>query len=366
MTQLHEQDEVTVREIPLIRFTAAGSLALILVLAATATWEWRMRELGLVAGDLDDSKASWSVERQKIASSDHDGVAIVGGSRILFDTDLDVWQGLTGRRPIQLALPGMSGQRFLADLADHSDFAGLVVIDVAPEQFFREGPGNPEFEGVLDDWDAQGPAKRFGHRIGQLLSRYLAFLDDQYALSKFIDQLDVPNRDGIIGPYLRPWKLSEAYDNRQHFLWRQIETNERLRSHAIRVWLSGPAANRLPPGDDLIARVCADVNQSVAKIRARGGDVAFIRPPSAGGYYEREQRRVPRDRSWDRLLRETGAFGIHFEDYPEMQGLDIPELSHLSRESATRFTHAYVAILSRNVPWFSANPLQPAADDDHG
>lgn len=366
MTQLHEQDEVTVREIPLIRFAATGSLVLMLVVAATAAWEWRMRELGLVAGDLDDSKASWAAERQKIASGDHDSLAIVGGSRILFDTDLAVWQELTGRRPIQLALPGMSGQQFLADLAHHSDFDGLVVIDVTPEQFFREGPGNPEFEGVLDDWDSRGPAQRFGHRLGQLLSRHLAFLDDQYALSKFIDQLDVPNRGGIIGPYLRPWKLSEAYDDRQHVLWRQIETNERLRSHAIRVWLSGPAGNRPPPGDDLIARICADVRQSVVKIRARGGDVTFIRPPSAGEYYEREQRRVPRDRSWDRLLRETGAFGIHFEDYPEMQGLDIPEMSHLSRESATRFTRAYVAVLSSNLSWFGANPLPSPAGGDHG
>ena len=366
MTQLHEQDEVTVREIPLIRFAATGLLVLMLVVAATAAWEWRMRESGLVAGDLDDSKSHWAVERQKIASGDHDGVVIVGGSRILFDTDLDVWQELTGLRPIQLALPGMSGQRFLADLAEHSDFAGLVVIDVTPEQFFREGPGNLEFEGVLDEWDVQGPAKRFGHRLGQILSRHLAFLDDQYALSKFIDQLDVPNRGGIIGPYLRPWKLSEAYDDRQHVLWRQIETNERLRSHAIRVWLSGPAASRPPPDDDLIARVCADLRQSVWKIRARGGDVTFIRPPSAGEYYEREQRRVPRDRSWDRLLRETGAFGIHFEDYPEMQGLDIPEMSHLSRESATRFTRAYVAVLSRNVPWFGANPFPSPTGGDHG
>lgn len=365
MTQLHEQDEMTVRKIPRISFAAIGALVLILVVAATTVWEWRMRELGLVAGDLDDSKASWAVQRRRIAAGDHDGVAIVGGSRILFDTDLDVWQELTGRRPIQLALPGMSGQRFLADLARHSDFAGLVVIDVTPAQFFREGPENPEFAGVLDDWKAMGPAQRSGHQLGQFLSRYLAFLDDQYALPMLVDQLEVPDRSGIIGPYLRPWKLSEAYDDRQHFLWRAIEKNERLRNHAINVWLNGPAGSRPPPGEDLITKICADVRESVAAIRARGGEVAFIRPPSAGEYYEREQRRVPRERSWDRLLRETGAFGIHFEDYPEMQGLDLPEMSHLSRASASRFTRAYVAVLSGNIAWFDSNPLAPPARVDH-
>jgi hypothetical protein len=29
----------------------------------------------------------------------------------------------------------------------------------------------------------------------------------------------------------------------------------------------------------------------------------------------------------------------------------VPEWSHLSRESATRFTRAYVAVLAREVPW---------------
>lgn len=344
---------VSEREVPATRLGAIGWMVLACVAVAMIAWELRMRSLGLVAGDLDDSKAHWAVERRKIAAGAHDGVAIVGGSRILFDTDLDVWQELTGRRPVQLALPGMSGQRFLADLADNSQFAGFVLIDVTPGQFFREGPGNPEFEGVLDSWDDEGPAERFGHRLGLILSRYFAFLDDQYALGKLVDQLDIPNRAGVIGPYLRPWKLSESYADRQSFLWRAIETDERLRNHAIRVWL---ARDPPAPSDELIAKVCADVRGSVARIRARGGDVAFIRPPSTGGYYERESARVPRDKSWDRLLREAGTVGIHFEDYPDMQGLDLPELSHLSRESATRFTRSYVEVLAREFPRLRASP----------
>ncbi len=336
------------RQIPKARLDAIGWLVLALVMLSMIAWELQMRSLGLFAGDLDDSKAHWAMERRKIASGDHDGIAIVGGSRILFDTDLDAWEEVTGRRPVQLALPGMSGQRYLADLAHHSDFAGLVVIDVTPEQFFREGPGNPEFEGVLDRWDEFGPAERFGHQIGIFLSRYLAFLEDQYSLGKLIDQLEIPDRAGIVGPSRIPWKLSETFDDRQTFLWREIETNERLRSRAMRVWL---ARSPLPPGEELIARICADVRKSVAEIRGRGGDVAFVRPPSTGGYYEREQRNAPRDKTWDRLLRESGTFGIHFADYPEMQGLELPELSHLSRESATRFTRAYVDVLVRKLPW---------------
>ena len=336
------------RDIPTTRLGAIGWLVLALVLAGMIAWELQMRSLGLVAGDLDDSKSHWAVERRKIAAGDHDGVAILGGSRILFDTDLAAWEELTGRRPVQLAMPGMNGVAYLADLANNSDFAGLVLIDMTPAQFFREGPGHPDFEGVLDVWDQQGPAERFGHEIGVFLSRHLAFLDDQYTPLKLIDQLDIPNRKGVGGPFLFPWKLSETYDDRQTVLWREIETNESLRAHAIHVWLYRPPAP--PPSEELIARLCGNVRDSVTKIRARGGEVAFIRPPSTGAYYEREQRQLPRAKTWDRVLREAGVFGIHFEDYPEMQGLELPELSHLSREAATVYTRAYVGVLTGEFP----------------
>jgi hypothetical protein len=344
----HEQDDVTVRVIPRARFVPAAWLVLAMVTAGVAAWEWKMRSLGLVAGDLDDSRENWAVERGRIADGEHDGVVILGGSRILFGTSLDVWQELTGRRPVQLALPGMSGQRFLADIAHRSQFDGLVVIDVTPEQFFREGPGNPQFEGVLDMWDEIGPARRAGHRIAQFLSRHLAFLDDQYSAMMLIEQLQIRDREGIVGPYLRPWKLSETYDDRQHYLWTEIERNERLRAHAIKVWMN---IQRPAPTEEQIAKVCAEVRASVAAIRARGGDVVFLRLPSAGAYYAREQLKVPRALSWDRLLREAGTFGIHFEDHPEMQGLDLPELSHLSREDAARFTRAHVEVLANELPW---------------
>ena len=65
-----------------------------------------MRSLGLLAGDLEDGKAGWAVERRKLEAGEHDGVVLIGGSRILFDTDLDVWEELTGKRPFQLAMPG--------------------------------------------------------------------------------------------------------------------------------------------------------------------------------------------------------------------------------------------------------------------
>lgn len=350
MGKHHEQDDVTIRETPVARWAAIGWLTLILVVASVAAWEWKMRSLGLMAGDLDDTKSHWAVERRKVASGEHDDVVLVGTSRILFDTDLDVWEKLTGRRPIQLALPGTNPRPLLNDIAG-SDFKGLVVVDTTPDLFFSDWPGIPEFAGVTEFWKEESPSSRFGHYVDLFLSRRVAFLDSSYTLTKLVERVDIPNREGMRTPYMDVWKVWESYDDRQTFLWRRIETDERLREHARLVW--GPF-NGEPLDPAAIGRALKEAVAAVEKIRARGGEVAFIRPPSGGLYYEHERRAAPRARTWEPLLAKTRAFGIHFEDYPAMQGLETPEWSHLSRASAERFTRAYVEVLIKQYPWLGA------------
>jgi len=342
VTPVHEQDDVTVRQIPLAHFVSMGWLVLVLVVAATAAWEWRMRSLGLRAGDLDDGPSHWAVERRKLEAGDHDGVVIFGSSRLLFDTDLDVWEEMTGRRPIQLAMPGTNPRPYLARFADESDFAGLVVVGVTPGLYFYGLVSSlPQFRD-LDFWMEESPSQRFGHQVGLWLSGCLAFLDDAYKLAPLVERIDIPDRPGVSRPYLEVWKLSESFAGRQRRMWPRLETDRRLQDHAMRVWL---ARDRGAPDAGLLTRAIDESRRAVEKIRARGGEVVFVRAPSAGALYERESRNTPRSATWDRLLLETGAFGIHFEDYPELQGLELPELSHLSRESATRFTRAYVGVL---------------------
>lgn len=344
----HEQDVVTVRETPRTRFAAMGWLVLAAVLLATAAWEWRMRSLALRAGDLGDGASHWMAERRRLDAGDHDGVAIVGSSRILFDTNLDVWQEMTGRRPIQLALPGTNPRPLLANIAEDSEFDGLVVVGFTPDLFFLERFSYlPHFEQILDSWRDESPSDRVGFRIGLALSHGLAFLDEAYRLAPLIERIDLPDREGVRRPYLEVWKIEETSSGRQHWLWPRIETDERLRDHARLAW--GPFDGS-GPKPEAIDRGIKEVREAVEKIRSRGGEVVFVRSPSAGLYYETEQAGIPRAKTWDRLLRETGAFGIHFEDYPEMRGLDVPEWSHLSRESAIRFTKAYVTVLQQRYP----------------
>lgn len=352
MARHHEQDDVTIRETPVARWAAIGWLTLALVVAAMAAWEWKMRSLGLRAGDLDDTKSHWAVERRKVAAGEHDGVVIIGSSRILFDTNLDVWEGMTGRRPIQLALPGTNPRPHLKALAEDSDYAGLLVVGVTPDIFFTDWPGIPLFAGLVDFWREESPSSRFGHLIGLELQRHLAFMDESYRLGTLIDRaVPLADRPGVRGPQRDVWKLAESFDDRQTTMWPRLETDEFLRDHARWVW--GPFSGDPVIEDADAVRICEETRRHVDMIRARGGEVVFVRAPSAGLYLESELQGQPRARTWDRLLKATRAFGIHFEDYPAMRDLDVPEWSHLSGASQERFTRAYVEVLMKRYPWLA-------------
>ena len=85
-----------------------------------------------------------------------------------------------------------------------------------------------------------------------------------------------------------------------------------------------------------------------------------MREPSTGPYLDYDNRLFPRASSWDVLLAKSGVPGIHFEDYPELQGLELPEWSHLAYADAKKFTAALHAIVVRDF-WKPESPAAAAA-----
>ncbi len=334
--------------VPWLRMLAATAACVFLLVSG---WEVEMRHRGLHAGDFDDGPDSWAVERRKVDAGPRDSVVIIGDSRILFDTDLATWQTLTGRRPIQLALPATNALPFLHDLASDEHFAGLVVIGTAEIAYFSDVLGRRV--GVIDYVKKQSPSQWVGHELYNEASRHLAFLDGNYTVFKLIERRDWPERKGVVGPYMGVWKLSESDDDRQTHLWDRLEHDAGLREHARRVWMQVFNGDVVAP--DLVERVIAKTKADVDRIRSRGGEVVWIRPPSAGPLLELELRRFPREKTWDRLLHDTGTFGVYFRDYPSMQHLTVPDWSHLSQSSALTFTNAYVRALRDRVDWLKVH-----------
>jgi hypothetical protein len=100
---------------------------------------------------------------------------------------------------------------------------------------------------------------------------------------------------------------------------------------------------------------------AVAKLRARGAEVVFVRFPSSGAWYEAESRVTPRATTWDALLARTGAPGVHFEDHAVLQGYELPEWSHLSRAEADRYTEALAPLVLAAFDSQHAPPQAAAA-----
>ena len=73
---------------------------------------------------------------------------------------------------------------------------------------------------------------------------------------------------------------------------------------------------KFPFTPQLIAKGQARAKAAVDKIRARGGDVVFVRPPSAPQLRVNEEAQVPKAKGWDVLLRNTHSVGIHIDDLP--------------------------------------------------
>ncbi len=72
----------------------------------------------------------------------------------------------------------------------------------------------------------------------------------------------------------------------------------------------------------------------VAKFQERGGNIIFILMPSSGLYEEFAEKSNYHEYTWKPMLEGFGAAGINTMAFPELSSnLDIPEWSHLSRES---------------------------------
>jgi hypothetical protein len=340
------------RDIPDRCWGAILLAALVLTLLMLGAWEWHWRSFG-VEPSITNSDALWATQRRRIDHGEGNGATVlIGSSRMLFDLQLPVWQKLSGKRPIQLALEGTSPMFALEDLADDPDFRnGRLLVGVAPDIFFS---GFAYRGDVLKYTRKQSPSQR----VGQWLSMHfvepvLAFDDPDYALPTVLERQDWwPVRPGLHPRKdVRKLMVVTAPDRASH-IWDKLEKDPAYAALARSIWAQHfalgpgmPTLQELHKGaDEQIERAA----KAVAKLRRRNVEVIFVRTPSAGGYLAFEDKVFPRVKTWDVLLAKTGALGVHFQDHPELQGLWLPEWSHLATRDAVRFTDALYRIIERD------------------
>jgi len=339
---------VPLREVPAQPWARVALGALLLFAVLIAGWEYYWRAFGVTPATRN-SDGLWAMQRRRIDNGEGNATVLVGSSRMYFDLQLDVWEKLDGARPIQLAFEGTSPVPFLENLAADPKFTGRLLIGVAPELFFS---GYAYRGAALKYYEKESPSQRVGQWLSMhLIEPYFAFYDDDFALATVLKRQNWPPRDGKT-EHLSVRKLSVSAADRHTHLWEKVENDPDYKALARKIWLQDfQPSDDDPPPEKLKQMLAEQIDRAVKAVitlRERGVKVLFVRPPSTGPYLEYDNKLFPRAQSWDVLLAKSGVPGIHFEDYPELQGLELPEWSHLTHADAEKFTAALHKIIVRD------------------
>ncbi len=334
----------------LSRYLKAGLLALALLAGFIIAWETYLRSEGYRLAYNDD-EALWAYHRGRIYQTAAASPVIVGSSRIKFGIDLAAWEAAAGAAPVQLAMVGTSPRPLLADLARDVNFRGTVLVGVTEGLFFSPTGGFQEQQArkSIAYYPTWSLAQRAGFHINRVLESRLLFLDEErFALRNLAKRLRVADRPGVFALPPFPLKFTTADFNRQTTITPEFLADTSLQHEQRAIWMHiFTKAPKMPMSDSVLSDIFTDTRTDVAKIRARGGKVVFVRMPSSGEVWELEKQVFPREKYWDRLLKETGAPGIHFSDFPELARYQCPEWSHLSPADAKTFTRDLIRILAQ-------------------
>lgn len=338
----------------------AGILALCLVFIAVLSWEIYLRSKGFET-TFNDDPALWTYQRDRVYEPADKSTVFIGSSRIKFDLDIPTWKNITGDDPVQLACVGSTPIPVLENLANDKNFKGKLIIDVTEGLFFSSSPGNSRrpLEN-LKYFKERTPAQQAGFYINRLLESNFVFLDKEWlSLNACLDGIAIKNRPGVYHFPGFPPDFGRVKFNRQEYMTDHFSADTTLQNIVKNTWNQIRKASKEGPasGTKLDSMLTA-VKTSVDKIKARGGQVLFVRTPSSGGFKMGESKGFPREQYWDRLLAFTNCPGIHYADYPAIDHFICPEDSHLSQADAKIFTKNFINILQEKG-WKFSRSMQP-------
>jgi len=326
-----------------------------IVLVSLICWEVFLRKKGYNIS-YDDGSALWSDKRDKVYQTNT--TIFIGSSRIKFDLDTDTWRKITGEEPVQLSMEGTSPRPILDNLANDKKFKGRLLIDITEGLFFSNFPGRQsEVTANLDFYkNNHTPAQRTSFILNSELEKHFVFLDKgSFSFSALLDKVKLPPRPGFFGLPQFPIEFNRVNFDRQSYMTPRFLADSSLVNKVKAIWTRMPPGREPPPRGEKLQKIFESVKNSIDKIKARGGEVVFVRTPSSGPFTIRENKGYPRDVYWDKLLAFTNCTGIHYMDHPAIDHFVCPENSHLSKSDAVIFTKSLINILSAEMNWSFLN-----------
>jgi hypothetical protein len=279
----------------------------------------------------------WYYWRRQVYPPDGKVIVLAGTSRVSADISLATMREcLPEYRVVQLGILGpVSCIGLLRDLVDDPAFRGIAICELDAPLLERT-----EWDGHRDFRNYRPPtiASLVDVVIKSWLQDRLALLADRLTLGKLLaarfNAAPVAHPVTIRRTFSREvqWDFGVARDD----ALRKQAMNPPAADHARRPGRTWPT----------ITKDATDVAALVQRLRARGGDVVFLRAPSTGLRWIREEELHPKIGNWDRFARMASAVCIHFQDAPEMRALNAPDGSHLDYRDSPQFTRALVARLT--------------------
>ncbi|NJO24506.1 MAG: hypothetical protein HC867_00140 [Bacteroidia bacterium] len=334
-------------------------MTLLFVSVSVISWELYLRNKGVTIA-FDDGPELWSAKRATVYEPADKATVFIGSSRIKFDLDIDTWQTITGETAIQLAEEGSSPMLVLEDLANDEKFKGKLIVDVTEALFFSPfSPRDPETIKNINFFKDRTPAQRAGFVLNNMLESNLIFLDkDFFSLNAMLDKLEIPGRKGVFMMPQFPMDFSRTTPDRQVKMSDKFVADTTVQNKVKAIWsFFAEMGKSMPPlTEEAITGTLKRAKASTDKIKARGGQVLFVRTPVSGPMAIGEEMGFPREKFWNRLLTFTECPGIHFKDYPAIDHFVCPEWSHLSPQDAIVFTKQFIDILEKEKGWKFSNP----------
>ena|GEM_PF-200258 len=188
---------------------------------------------------------NWADQRKKVAQLSEDDVVLLGSSRLHFDTNIDLWDSLTGRQPLQLAYPGSSPFVTLEDIVKKSDFKGLIVVGVSPGLFFTVGSGWSvrRSQAFIDHYYERTYAQVLNQYLYNFVDPHFAYLREDLTLTQLIERWQFLNRDSIQAPPIWP-PMVKMDKNRGVRMLLGMETDTVLQRRQKDIWFNPNPKNR--------------------------------------------------------------------------------------------------------------------------
>ena len=337
--------------IPKTNYIKQWSVTFIIFIIAFTCLEFSHRSHGIIPTAVD-SQDLWSVSRAKLDQNNTQNLIItLGASRINIGTDGKLIQNIPGYNYANLAVDGNDGFATLTDIANNSQFNGILLFSFVPNDLNSK---NYNGQQIFVDYYHDN-YKHLGAKVKTLNQNIATKLQYQSTVMS----CPPPAAFNYYLLNIKNYIVTHPDRTRSVYYKTRITNDRLLLAKKIRETPGTKLYNAIKQNPSLLTQIknnrehhyqtwltkLKKLKPSIDKIQARGGKVIFVRYPTSGKRQFLNQTYFPREHYWNKITQALKIQTIHFQDIQGSTPFTCPDSSHLNHDEATRFTKLLISEL---------------------